>query len=432
MTDSSGAHIGFFPLSYNLAEVGRAILVALELKKHGVNPVFFSHGGAYEYLEKKFGFDVITIDPLYTSDIISNIIQVNRKEKSGIPYHTSFLREVINNEVAAFKKNDIQLLVSFVNFPCSLSAKIAKIFHIDVSPGPGRFHYSIPDSYETAFTRFLPQKIKVPLFNYLFYKGGRHIRKPFNSIAKEHNLPLFHNMFDLIHGDFTIVTNFLEFINIFPHQQLFSDDAYVGIILLEELFNNIFPLNQEKKISDEISQHLQTSRKKILLTMGSSGDKQLFLDLIHALNETQHQVVVVYGNILDDNHLPMVSERILLKKFVPSLAKLHQLVDLSIIHGGQGTVYTAAYAGKPIIGFPMQFEQHLHLEKMVGHGVGCMLSKQSYDKQVFLSAIENIFSNYSFYEKAAKDLSAKLPAPTGEKIAAKKIHDILKRKKRKQ
>ncbi|MFO8077809.1 MAG: glycosyltransferase [Thermoplasmatota archaeon] len=428
MTDSSGANIGFFPLSYNLAEVGRAILVALELQKLGINPVFFSHGGAYEYLEKKFGFDVITIDPLYTSDIISNIIQVNRKEKSGIPYHVSFLREVINNEVAAFKKNDIQLLVSFVNFPCSLSTKIAKIFHIDVSPGPGRFHYCIPDSYETAFTRFLPQKIKVPVFNYFFYKGGRHIRKPFNIIAKEHNLQSFHNMFDLIHGDFTVVTNFLEFINIFPHQQLFSKDAYVGIILLEELFNNIFPLHEGKKIVDEISQHLQTRRKKILLTMGSSGDKQLFLNLIHALDETQHQVVVVYGNILDDDHLPMVSERILLKKFVPSLAKLHQLVDLSIIHGGQGTVYTAAYAGKPIIGFPMQFEQHLHLEKMVGHGVGCMLSKQSYDKHQFLSTVDNIIAKYESYEKAAKDLSVKLPAPNGEKIAAKKIHEILKRK----
>jgi UDP:flavonoid glycosyltransferase YjiC (YdhE family) len=188
-------------------------------------------------------------------------------------------------------------------------------------------------------------------------------------------------------------------------------------------------LDEEKQILDEISQHLQTSRKKILLTMGSSGDKQLFLNLIHALDETNHQVVAVYGNILDDNHLPVVSDRILLKKFVPSLAKLHQLVDLSIIHGGQGTVYTAAYAGKPIIGFPMQFEQHLHLEKMVGHGAGCMLSKRCYDKQSFLSALSNIFSNYSSYEKAAKDLSSTLPAPRGEKLAAKKIHEIMKKKK---
>ena len=425
MTYTSGANIGFFPLSYNLAEVGRAILVALELKKHGDNPVFFSHNGKYEYLEKKFGFDVINIEPAFTSDIISNIIQVNRKEKQGIPYHLSYLREVVHNEASAFKKNDIQALVSFVNFPCSLSAKIAKITHIDVSPGPGRFHYCIPDSYETSLNRLLPQKIKVPLFNYLFYKGGKDIRKPFNRIAKEQNISPFHNMFDLIHGDRTIVTNYLEFINIFPHQQLFPTNSYVGIILLEELFNHIFPINQEKQITDEIVQHLHTTRRKILLTMGSSGDKQLFNDILRALDETKYQVVAVYGNILDDNDLPDVSNHILLKKFVPSLAKLHQSVDLSVIHGGQGTVYTAAYAGKPVIGFPMQFEQHLHLEKMVGHGAGLMLSKRWYDKQQFLSAINTIFSNYSSYEKAAKILSEKLPAPQGEKIAAKKIHGII-------
>lgn len=428
MTKSKRPRVGFFPLSYNLAEVGRAILVAKEFKKHGGDPVFFSHHGVYEYLEKDFGFDVICVKPYYTKQIINNIIQVNRKEKSGIPYHVEYLEQVVSNEVDAFQNADIEMLVSFVNFPCSLSARIANIYHVDVSPGPGRFHLSIPDAYETRVTRFLPQKIKVPLFNYVFYKGGSHIRKPFNIIAKKYNVSLFHTMFDLIHGDYTLVTNYPEFINVFPHQQLFPKEAYVGIILLEQLFRNIFPLKKEQQITKDITQHLHTNRKKILLTMGSSGDKELFLNLINTLDETKYQSIVVYGNILDERELPSVSKRVLLKKFVPSLADIHHRVDLSIIHGGQGTVYTAAYAGKPIIGFPMQFEQHLHLEKMVGHGVGCMLSKKYFDKQQFLATVKKIFSNYDSYHQAAQNLSLELPPPQGEQIAAKKIVDIIEKK----
>ncbi len=429
MADTAGPDVGLFPLSYNLAEVGRSILVGKELRKRGIHPIFFSHGGTYEYLIEQFGFDLITIKPTYTDDIINNIIQTNRKEKSGIPYHIDSLREFIHHEAEAFINSSIQTVVSFVNFPCTLSSKIAKIFHIDVSPGPGRFHYSIPDNYETNLTRLIPQRIKVPIFNFFFYKWGKHIRKPFNSIAREHGLPPFSNMFNLIHGDYTLVTNFPEFINIFPHQQLFPKDAYVGIILLEELFSEIFPNQEKTMITQDIRSHFDTDRKKIVLTMGSSGNRSLFTKLLKALNETPYQIIALYGHILDENNLPSLSDHILLKKFIPSLADLHRQADVSIIHGGQGTVYTAAYAGKPMIGIPMQFEQHLHLEKIVGFGAGCMLSKRFFDKKRFLSTLHYLFSNYDTYNQSAKKLSEILPPPNGAENAAKRIHKFLNQRK---
>jgi UDP:flavonoid glycosyltransferase YjiC (YdhE family) len=100
------------------------------------------------------------------------------------------------------------------------------------------------------------------------------------------------------------------------------------------------------------------------------------------------------------------------------------MVDLAIIHGGQGTVYTAAYAGKPVIGFPMQSEQHLNLEKMVGHGVGLMLSKKYFKEESLLKAISKIFDNYDFYLKNAQALANKLPKPEGDKNAARRIVEI--------
>ena len=114
-----------------------------------------------------------------------------------------------------------------------------------------------------------------------------------------------------------------------------------------------------------------------------------------------------------------------MEKFVPSIAELHKMVDLAIIHGGQGTVYTAAYAGKPVIGFPMQFEQHLNLEKIVGHGAGLMLSKKYYKEKDLLIAIKGIFDSYDIFLNNAQALVNKLPKPHGDKNAARRIVEIL-------
>jgi len=52
--------IGFFPLFYNLAETGRAVLVAKRYVELGGKAVFFSHGGGYEYLAEEIGCKVVS------------------------------------------------------------------------------------------------------------------------------------------------------------------------------------------------------------------------------------------------------------------------------------------------------------------------------------------------------------------------------------
>jgi UDP:flavonoid glycosyltransferase YjiC (YdhE family) len=162
--------------------------------------------------------------------------------------------------------------------------------------------------------------------------------------------------------------------------------------------------------------------------MGSSGDKTLFLNILHTLNKTPYRVIAIYSNILKDKELLGFNENILFKKFVPSIEQVHKIVDLSIIHGGQGTVFTATYAGKPIISFPMQYEQHLNLEKIVGHGTGFMLSNKYFKQEKLLKAINEIFNNYDKFLKNSQNLAKILPKPEGDKKAAQKIMQILSEK----
>jgi len=418
--------VGFFPLFYNLAETGRAILVAKRFIELGGKAVFFSHGGKYEYLAKDLGYEIVQINPIYTEESITKIIKINRGEQKGIAYDESFLRDAVKEEIAAYKKTGVEMVVSFVNIPCSISARAANMPLICVSPAPGNFYLRVPDNFENSFTRLIPQSLKVPVLNLCFNKSKKFL-KPFNIVAREHHLRPFKSTMDVVYGDVTLGTNFLEFVNVFPNQQLFPDEDYVGIISLEEVFSERFSEENAKAIEHDITQHLNKSEKSILLTMGSSGDKKFFLSILNSLNKTNYRVIAIYASILNEDELPSVNENILLMRFAPSIQKLHKMVDLTIMHGGQGTVYSAAYAGKPVIGFPMQFEQHLNLEKMVGHDVGFMLSRKYSKEKNLLNSIKEIFENYDIYLKNAQALAKKLPQPEGDKNAARRIAEILQK-----
>ncbi|UCB58920.1 MAG: hypothetical protein JSV67_01085 [Thermoplasmatales archaeon] len=416
--------IGFFPLTFNLAETGRAILVAKRYVDMGGKALFFSHGGTYEHLIKDFEFDFIRIKPIFNEETVKHIISVNRREKKGVPYSVSFLREAVKEEINVFKKSGVKLIVSFHNLASSISARSAGIPLICVTPAAGNFYMKIPDNYENFFMRIIPQKIKVPVINYLF-NHSKTFLAPFNIVAKEFNVKPFKSTISLGYGDKTLGTTFFNFINIFPKQQQFPKQDYVGIILLEELFSDCFSKDDYVLTNDKIQKHLESKQKKVLFTMGSSGDKKLFLNVIKALAKVNCSTIAVYANILKEDELPKNSDKLLLLKFVPSIKKLHELVDLSIIHGGQGTVYSAAYSGKPIIGIPMNPEQHLNLEKMVGHKTGLMISKKFFKEQTFINLIHTIFNNYNFYLKNAENLKIILPKPQGDKNAVKRIIEII-------
>ena len=134
--------IGFFPLFYNLAETGRAVLVAKRYIEQGGTAVFFSHGGKYENLAKDIGCKVIPVNPIYTDEFINDLWKYSRLEKLGAPFNKTVLREHVEAEAAAYKDASVEWVVSTNNFPCSLSTRYAGLPFVSITP---RFsgHFSI-------------------------------------------------------------------------------------------------------------------------------------------------------------------------------------------------------------------------------------------------------------------------------------------------
>ena len=159
--------------------------------------------------------------------------------------------------------------------------------------------------------------------------------------------------------------------------------------------------------------------------MGSSGNKKLYLRMLSTLARTNYNVVAAYTNILNEDELPSVGDNILLKKHVPAEA-VNKMVDFAILHGGQGTIYTAAYSGKPMVGIPMQFEQQYNIDILVRNGSAIRISKRYFREKDFLNAIETILNNYSKYQIKASELANRLPVVDGAKRGAERIKSVVR------
>jgi len=417
--------IGFFPLFYNLAETGHGVLIAKRYMEMGGQAIFFSHGGEYEYLAKEIGCEVIRVKPIYDKEYIDLLWKSSRLETYKNPFSTNILNEHVKEEVKAFKKTKIKMIVSDNNWPCRISARVANIPLISVAANFVHSYTKYPEDAEFIFTRFLPNWLKLIVINWLsprskFYVGS------FRKISKKYGLEPPRYSIDINKGDYTFYTNYPEFLGI-NTKDIAEDEYYIGPLSLEELFTDKVDIKDIEKTERKIENHLNKKGKSILFSLGSSGTKELFLKILNVLDKTDYNVIAVYTSILKEEEIPDLSENIILEKYVPSIEKINKMVDLAIIHGGWSTVITAAISGKPVIGFPMQFEQHLNLEVLVRHNVGTIALKNKIKNGELKNLIDEIFDNYDYYYNNAQKLAKKLPPPKGDIRAAKKIIEIQKK-----
>ena len=98
------------------------------------------------------------------------------------------------------------------------------------------------------------------------------------------------------------------------------------------------------------------------------------------------------------------------------------MVDLSVIHGGIGTVMTAAYAGKPVVGVGMQPEQVANIACLVRKGFAIRVPKSKDLAQKVQAAIEQLLHDEKAKQKAA-DFAKVMEKWDGPKMAAELLYE---------
>ena len=89
-----------------------------------------------------------------------------------------------------------------------------------------------------------------------------------------------------------------------------------------------------------------------------------------------------------------------------------------------GTLYTAAYSGRPVVGIPMQPEQQYNIDILVRHGSAIRLSRRHFREEALLGAIETILGDYERYRARAEALARRLPVIDGAQRGAERIKAI--------
>ena len=101
---------------------------------------------------------------------------------------------------------------------------------------------------------------------------------------------------------------------------------------------------------------------------------------------------------------------------------VNKLADLSLIHGGIGTVMTAAYAGKPVVGVGMQLEQVANIACLVRKGFAIRVAKSKDPSKKVQEAIRILLYDEDAKRKA-QEFSKIMEKWDGPKMAAELLYN---------
>jgi UDP:flavonoid glycosyltransferase YjiC (YdhE family) len=401
----------FAPAAMNLAETTRMIEIAKGIRRHPeasqvFDIQFISDGGEFEHLIEEEGFALKKMEPRLTPEKIEYLYKIDKGEKfgSGFSYEETITR--VENEMAYLK--EIQptavLTGSYVTIP--LTCQIMDIPLV----------WTVQSTWFEAFFTHgagMTDNLKIKLvkkiadwgifiFTNLWMRIG--IINVLNKVAKQYGVPGFQSIFDYWRGNLNLVAEPAEFTD----AKLPPNYYFIGPLIARQDF----------PIPEEI-QNLPHDKPLIYFAMGSSGTPEIVANLVESFEGKPYRVIAPVKSHLEKLPKVNIPENVLVTDWLPA-HKVNKLVDLSVIHGGIGTILTAAYAGKPVVGIGMQPEQDANIAALVRKGFAIRVPKSKDPSQKVQAAIEQLL-----YDDEAKQKAAEFARVMGKWDGPQMAADIL-------
>jgi UDP:flavonoid glycosyltransferase YjiC (YdhE family) len=387
-----------------LSETSRLVAIYKELREIDAPVIMATHGGTFEFVLRDEKIPYQKIEPYLRDPDCRRYLKTIHKPWISL-FSKSRLTSQVKFEIDLFKSVQAVAVITGFNLPSALSARYLGIPLVVTHLGSfvplliEKKMLAFSECFDNWLTRLIPDEEINRFFTWLFPHLPFQLRL-FNTVAEEIGVGPIRSFFDLMMGDFTLVTDVPEILKI-PQAEmhawkpsaarLYRPSArikYAGAI-----FARLFG-----EIPKSVRTFLITKKPKIFVAMASGKAKNLkrVYDTISAMD-----VRAVFCSMVNDN--TFVSHgNILVADFLPSHLVM-PLCDLAIIHGGQGSVQTAISAGIPIIGFPIQPEQNFNLKQVERHGAGLCLSLRNLHRGHLKEAIDQVLGD-SGYRKSMQQL----------------------------
>ena len=371
----------FAPTTLNLAETSRQIEIAKALDGT-FKPEFISYGGNFEHLIEDAGYTTRRLTPRFTPEQIEFLYKMDRLEASGNPFTEAQILERVGNEVQIMEELQPVAVSTGGNLTTLISARAAKVPLVVTMPfAMTRPFYEAglgtwPDAFDYPITRVLPERFLNWVMTQIMLKGT-YLVHDFNKIGKMFNVPPFKLTTDLFEGDYNLVSDipFVTGVKKLPPKQ-----RYIGPLFAK--FDMDVPPDIELMPRD---------LPIIYFAMGSSGNVEIVKQVLAGFGGKPYRVIAPIKRHLANLNVD-IPDNVLVTDLIPA-HKVNPIADISVIHGGQGTVQTACLSGTPIVGIPMQPEQEGNLDFLARLGCAIHIRKRRVTANAVLQAVDQLLAD---------------------------------------
>jgi UDP:flavonoid glycosyltransferase YjiC (YdhE family) len=297
-------------------------------------------------------------------------------------------------------------------------AKLPMVTQVPTVNCPAFIHkemYNMPNTMETNFfmQKVVPGFVKRKIMKkVLLGDSAKASLTTFNEARKHFGLKPIYNITDLVKGDLTLLPD-LPILS-----GLKEKDLTPGYHYSAPIFSMM-----EMPVSVEIKKAFNRPGLNIYCSLGSSGFPETLKLIIETLKQVEHfNIVCSTTSILDPKELGPNTERFYACKFLPAHL-VNEMADIAVIHGGQGTIQTAAWAGTPVVGIGFQAEQQANIDGLVRSGMAIRIPIYSVSGKRILKAVNEV--SKSKYLKKALIIKDKIRSTDGVKKSVELMNNFI-------
>lgn len=410
-------------------ETARAIQRVADQRGRRVEISFF-HPETRQSFAKQIteaGYDARSTGLTLSQEEVDTIM---RADHDGTEFLTDQQRsgEVIDAIVEELQRNRPDLVVFGFIPHAGIAAQLMGIPSVVYTPFPMHrpwveqyFLQDVPDDMKLRIVDRLPGRLRkrmIRRLSSLVTRSGFFRQPGLVRAARERGWENQQaDMFGMLDVDIQLVNDLLSY---YAGQEVGPRTRIAG---------PLFSKPADVPVPPEIVHHFAgEGAPKVFVSMGSSGEKKYLLTAIEAVAGVNCRAVVVcppHVVSLDEArlHLGEVDNVLLTDRFVPAPA-VNSLADVAIIHGGQGTVQTAVYAGTPVLGTGMQWEQCSNLDRLVQRGSAVRIPRKHWKMNRVREALERLIAD-PVHAVAARELQEELASTDGYQMTGDLIWDLL-------
>lgn len=403
------------PAAFNLAEVTRMIEIG-KAARRSFEVVFTSYDGGkrnHRFIEQA-GFPIRELEPALSEETIQRWWKLDRGEEFGDMFEPEMLDARIASEQALFRELEPAAVLTGFCLSIPISARLAKVPLVWVIQSTWLEEYSRqfgtwPDAVDYAALRVLPDCWRDGLARKMTPLTYWLLNKAFNKAAVRHGLPPFHGS-SLVEGDYTLFAEPPDFSGVEIPARLAGKHRFVGP-LIARLDVEIPPAVRD----------LPRDLPVVYFAMGSSGVDTVIAEIVRSFAGKPYRVISPVARLLERLKVTP-PPNVVVTDWLPAHL-VNPMADVSVIHGGIGTVMTACLSGTPIVGIPNgNPEQECNIECVVRKGFAVHLHKRRLDPDEVIDSVDRLSRDEDARAKA-RAFQATLQAWDGPENSARFLEE---------